>query len=229
MKAGAVIVAAGSAARFGGRLRKPWVLVRGQPVAVRAARRFRGLVDAIVLVVHPGDRARATRRLGRALRAAGVTEIVTGGARRQDSVRAGMAALPERCDPVLVHDAARPFPPRSLIRTVAARAARVGAAVPAVPVTDTLKRVGARGLVGGTVPRKGLFAAQTPQGFRRRLLERALDRAARRGLTGTDEGALVEALGGRVALVPGSPRNLKITVPGDLAAAEGIAAAEDRS
>jgi 2-C-methyl-D-erythritol 4-phosphate cytidylyltransferase len=143
---------------------------------------------------------------------------VEGGATRSDSVRHGLAAVPDDADVVVVHDAARPLAPRALFDAVIA-AVREGAdaAVPAVPVRDTLKRVDGDRVVA-TVERAQLVAVQTPQAFRASVL-----RAAHaRGDDATDDAALVEAAGGRVVVVPGDPRNLKITEPVDLAVAAAL-------
>jgi 2-C-methyl-D-erythritol 4-phosphate cytidylyltransferase/2-C-methyl-D-erythritol 2,4-cyclodiphosphate synthase len=175
------------------------------------------LVERIVVVVAPTrvDEVRSSPWLPDA-----VAEVVPGGARRQESVANGIAALgrlgrtPERV--VLVHDAARPLVTTSLVQRVAIAAHRYGAAIPALPVTDTLKRV--RGaVVEATVDRADLVAAQTPQGARASLLEAAFERFPATGsTTWTDEGALLEACTIPVHVVPGDPRNVKVTVPDDL-------------
>jgi 2-C-methyl-D-erythritol 4-phosphate cytidylyltransferase len=148
---------------------------------------------------------------------------VTGGATRQDSVRAALSALPSEADIVLVHDAARPLAPVTLIEAVAA-AVRAGAAavVPGLPVDDTVKRVDSTGWVIETPPRALLRAIQTPQGFTRELLERAHQLP---GSEATDDAALVELLGEPVLVIPGSPDAFKITRPEDLARAEALLAA----
>jgi 2-C-methyl-D-erythritol 4-phosphate cytidylyltransferase len=152
-----------------------------------------------------------------------VTTVVVGGERRQDSVAAGIAALPPEIGLVAVHDAARPLVTPALFDRCLDAARRTGAAVAAVPVADTLKRV-AEGRVVGTVSRDGLWAAQTPQAFRRALLVAALERGRRAGITATDEAGLCEGLGVEVAIVPGDPTNVKITHPADLALAEALLA-----
>ncbi|HUF84316.1 MAG TPA: 2-C-methyl-D-erythritol 4-phosphate cytidylyltransferase [Acidimicrobiia bacterium] len=143
---------------------------------------------------------------------------VAGGERRSDSVRAGLAAVGEDAGIVVVHDAARPLASKSLFDAVIG-AVRAGAdaAVPGLPVPDTLKRVDGTRVVE-TVTRQGLFAVQTPQAFR----AAALRRAHAGEPDATDDAALVEAAGGTVVVVPGDPRNLKVTAPGDLAMAEAL-------
>jgi 2-C-methyl-D-erythritol 4-phosphate cytidylyltransferase len=178
-------------------------------------------VAAIVAVVPGADVEPARRLLGpvRKLRA-----VVPGGERRQDSVLEGLKQAPSGFDGVvLVHDAARPLVDVALVEAVAREAAAAGAALPVLPVVDTVKRV-RDGLVVETLDRGELGSAQTPQGFRFPLLVEAYEAAFRDGLTVTDEAMAVERLGAPVRAVPGSPRNRKITTPEDLAWAEGVLA-----
>ena len=150
--------------------------------------------------------------------------VVPGGERRQDSVLQGLKQAPEGFDGVvLVHDAARPLVDVALVEAVAREAAGAGAALPVLPVVDTVKRV-RDGLVVETLDREELGAAQTPQGFRFALLVEAYEAARRDRVTLTDEAMAVERLGAPVRAVPGSPRNRKITTPEDLAWAEGVLA-----
>jgi len=202
---------------------KAFLPLAGRPLLLRAAEAFEAApeVEAIVAVVPQGDQ-REARDLLASLRK--VTAVVPGGATRQDSVRAGLAALPDGFDGiVLVHDAARALVVPALISSVARAAAETGAAIPVLPLVDTIKRV-RDGLLQETLDRAELAAAQTPQGVRRALLEEALDGAARDGVTVTDEAMAVERLGRPVAAVTGSPRNLKITTPHDLRWAEMLLA-----
>jgi len=148
--------------------------------------------------------------------------IVSGGARRQDSVRAGFAAVAPGADVVLVHDAARPFVTSDVIDRVIAAAVETGAAIPAVAVADTVKRAAVEGglrSVLKTVPREELWLAQTPQGFRRDVLARAVA-AGESAVDATDEARLVELAGGTVAIVDGDRRNVKITTADDVAEAK---------
>ena len=198
---------------------KAFLPLAGRPLLLRAAEAFESApeVEAIVAVVPAGEQ-RAAHDLLAPLRK--VVAVVAGGATRQDSVRAGLAALPAAFDGiVLVHDAARALIEPSLIASVVRAAVEAGAAIPVLPLVDTIKRVQDGG-VSETLDRSELAAAQTPQGVRRALLQEALDRAARDGVTVTDEAMAVERLGRRVAAVVGSPRNLKITTPHDLRWAE---------
>jgi 2-C-methyl-D-erythritol 4-phosphate cytidylyltransferase len=142
-------------------------------------------------------------------------------------VSRGLAALPEAADAIiLVHDAARPLITDDVIDTVIDAAERSGAAVPAIVPSDTIKTVTGDGTVEATLPRESLRLAQTPQGFRGATLREAYARAERDGFTGTDDATLVERAGGKVTIVDGSTRNIKITTPLDLMLAEAILARE---
>jgi 2-C-methyl-D-erythritol 4-phosphate cytidylyltransferase len=220
----AVLVAAGRGERMGAGRPKAFLSLSGRPLLLRAAEAFEATpeVDAIVAVVPAGDQREARDLLAPLHK---VTAVVAGGATRQDSVRAGLGALPAGFDGiVLVHDAARALIEPSLIASVVRAAAETGAAIPVLPLVDTIKRV-RDGAVQETLDRSELAAAQTPQGVRRALLEEALEGAARDGVTVTDEAMAVERLGRRVAAVVGSPRNIKITTPHDLRWAELLLAA----
>ena len=220
---GVVIVAAGRGARLGGAQPKQYVPIAGIPMLLRAIRPFSCHPEVRqVVVVLPAEDATAppewlASHLGEALR------VVAGGAARGDSVASGLEALDAECGIVLVHDAARPFVTRDVLDAVIAAARAGEGAVPGVPVADTLKQSDDGGHVARTVPRDGLWRAQTPQGFPRALLLRAHAQARADGVAGTDDAFLVERLGGRVRLVAGDPRNLKITTADDLALAEVIA------
>ena len=151
----------------------------------------------------------------------GLAPAVAGGAERQDSVRAGVDALPPEFDWVAVHDAARALVRPEAVSRVVAAAARSGAAILGAPVRDTLKRV-SEGRIVETPDRSAFWAAQTPQVFRVELLREALAKAEAAGYQGTDDAALVERLGVPVHVVEGDPDNLKLTHPEDLAMAERI-------
>src|SRR5690606_34992946 len=144
-----------------------------------------------------------------------------GGRERGDSVRSGLSRLPEEVEVVLVHDGARPFVSRELIDRVLQRASSTGV-VAALPATDTIKRVDESGRVVATLPRAQIWQAQTPQGFPRRLLAQAYERASQEGWTETDDAAIFERCGLPVVVVEGERENLKITRPEDLAIAEAI-------
>jgi len=221
MHALAILVAAGRGERMGAREPKAFLAVAGEPMLLRAARAFAQApsVDGIVAVVPAGRIGAAREMLGGVPK---LRDVVAGGERRQDSVQAGLQAVPPSFDGVvLVHDAARPLVEVELIEAVARAAAERGAALPVLRLVDTVKRVrDARVLE--TVDRTTLAAAQTPQGFRLSVLRRAYEKAWRDGVLLTDEAMAVEHLGEEVVAVAGSPRNRKLTTPEDLAWAEGL-------
>jgi 2-C-methyl-D-erythritol 4-phosphate cytidylyltransferase len=215
----AILVAAGSGQRLGAAVPKAFCLVRGRTLLEHAHERFAGHPSVRdVIIVAPGD------RLGPAQALTGST-VVAGGDTRQASVAAGMAALDPDVEAVLVHDVARAFAPAAVIdRVVAALCDGADAVIPVRPVTDTIKRVDDARRVMHTVDRSTLVAVQTPQGFRRRVLE-AAHRAAREA-EATDDAGLVEATGGTVVVVDGADESFKITRPWDLVLAEAVAAGE---
>ena len=220
---GVVIVAAGKGARLGGDVPKQFRPIGGIPMLLRAIRPFscHPEVRQVVVALPAADAAAPPEWL--APHVGGALALVPGGIERGDSVVAGLEALDPACTIVLVHDAARPFVSREVLDGVIA-AARAGAgAVPAIPGADTLKRAGRDDTVSRTVPRDGLWRAQTPQGFPRAVLARAYAAARAAGVTATDDAALVERLGEPVRIVPGDPRNLKVTTADDVALAEVLA------
>lgn len=214
MSAWGILVAAGSGSRLGAEENKILLPLGGEALFCHGLRLLKGLCEGVILVIRPEDEAAVAAALARAGLAA--DSIAYGGETRRHSVENALQKLPEGADLLLVHDAARPFAGLEMAREVMRRARDTGAAVPALPVTDTLKK-GEKGLVTGTQLREGLYAVQTPQGFRRELLLRAY-RECPDALT--DDAGLVERLGLPVALVPGSRRNIKITLPEDYAMAE---------
>jgi 2-C-methyl-D-erythritol 4-phosphate cytidylyltransferase len=174
----------------------------------------------------PPSTTRAEKEWAAELKRLRVSRVVEGGTRRQDSAAAGFRAVSEKAGVVLIHDAARPLVRSSDAARVAEAAARDGAALLAVPLSDTLKREGTGGRVAETLERRGLWRAQTPQGFRREVYAAALARAERDGADATDDATLVERDGGKPTLVEGDPSNLKVTTEADLRAAEAILARE---
>ncbi len=221
----AVVVAAGASARMGG-VDKLFAPICGRPLLAwtLAALADPALARRIVVVV-AADRVAEVATA--AWLPAAVSAVVAGGARRQDSVAAGVAALGEgqSDDVILVHDGARPLVTGGLVARVAAAAEARGAAIPVVPVAETLKRI-VDGRVEATVDRATLAAAQTPQGVRRDVLARAWTLEPPDGpSTWTDEAALLEACRIPVHVVPGEPMNLKVTLPDDLARVEAALAA----
>lgn len=224
-----VIVAAGEGRRFGGDAPKQFLPVAGVPMLLRALRPFSSHPEVRdIVVVLPRDHVDSPppwlADLG-----GGNLELTAGGPERMDSVENGLARLGEECRIVLVHDAARPLVRRETIDGVIAAARNGSGAIAAVPVSDTLKQSGSdggRSRIVGTLPREGVWRAQTPQGFPRAMLEKAYAEARKSKASGTDEAALVERLGLEVVLVPDSSWNIKVTTPEDLLLAELIAARE---
>ncbi len=202
-----LLVAAGTGNRFGAETPKQFLSIAGQPVIRHAAARLAPEVDLIQPV---GD----AEAIAAALVGLEHLPVVPGGATRQGSVLAGLEALvPYGPDVVLVHDAARPCIPPGTVAALLAALENAPGAIPGVPVADTLKRGGADGRILETVPRAGLFRAQTPQAFRFPLLL-ALHRASPPGVT--DDAAVLEAAGHAVALVAGGEGNIKLTYREDL-------------
>jgi 2-C-methyl-D-erythritol 4-phosphate cytidylyltransferase len=205
----AVVVGAGTAQRFGEP--KQFALLDGVPVIERAVLACRGFVQGVIVVVPAG---RESERFG-------ADVAVAGGPNRSASVGEGVRAVPAEADVIVVHDAARPLAsPELFERTLAALDDEgVSAAVCGLPVSDTLKEVDLVGrTVLATVRRETLVAVQTPQAFVASLLREAHEAK----LEATDDAALVESLGATVRVVPGDPRNVKLTTPGDLAYAEHL-------
>ncbi len=216
MRLAAILVAAGSGSRFGAETPKQFLRLAGKPVIRHAAET---LVREVELLQPVGD----ADAIGEALAGLSHLPTVAGGATRQDSVRFGLEALAGAApDIVLVHDAARPVIPPGTIPALLAALERMAGAIPAMPVADTLKRVEA-GRITATVPREGLYRAQTPQAFRFPVLLAA--HRASVGVAATDDASLLEAAGEAVAIVPGSDDNIKLTYPEDLPRLERVMAA----
>jgi len=211
----AIIVAAGEGKRFGSA--KQFALLQGRPLLDWSLDKFEGHPDVDEIVVVLPDMKRKAAYLGPGRK---VIAVVSGGPRRQDSVWKGVEALnPERADIVLVHDGVRPLVSRALITRVIEETERKGAAVPAVPVEETIKEVDGAWVVR-TLDRGRLYRIQTPQGFLYPVLKKSLQRAREEGYSGTDEAVLLERTGQKVAVVAGDPRNIKITTTLDLKMAE---------
>jgi 2-C-methyl-D-erythritol 4-phosphate cytidylyltransferase len=216
MTTGAVIVAAGRSSRMGG-VDKLMLPLGGRPLLAHSLATIAShpAVDRVAIVCSESNLDEAAPL---ATLAAPSAVVVPGGARRRDSVRAGLEAL-SGIDHVIIHDGARPFVTRPMIDSVLAGARLTGAALCAIPMPDTVKRANLSGLVRSTVSREGLWLAQTPQAFRTDLLLRAHQAS---DIDATDDASLVELLGEPVRIVLGSAHNLKITQPEDLALAEAL-------
>jgi 2-C-methyl-D-erythritol 4-phosphate cytidylyltransferase/2-C-methyl-D-erythritol 2,4-cyclodiphosphate synthase len=223
MKVSVIIAAGGQGTRLGGAVPKQWLAFGGRTLLERSVAAFDAhpRIDEIVVVVPPDAGDAPVPATGTPRR------VVTGGARRQDSVAEGFAAVSPDAAIVLVHDAARPFVSAAVIDRAIDGAIAGGAVIPAVPIHDTVKQVARAGdggaVVTATLPRETLFLAQTPQAFRRDVLAAAID-AGRAGASGTDEAMLAEQAGHEVRLVAGDDANVKITTAADLERARASAA-----
>lgn len=219
-RVGMVVVAAGGGTRMGGGEPKQFRDLLGTPLYIWSIEPFQDSesVHEIVVVVPANREATVLEECAR-FHCGKVSAVVAGGAQRQDSVAAGIAALSPECSIIGIHDAARPFPPDDISRIIAA-AEETGAAIFATPIVDTIKRGNEYGVVEGTIPREHLWAAQTPQFFRRETLANGYYHVQTQQLPITDEAAAVEAAGGKVQLVPGSHYNLKLTTFEDWKLAE---------
>lgn len=214
-----LVPAGGLGTRLGRRTPKQFLRVGDASILALTLRHFARHPDVggVVVAAPEAHVERARRLAGRAGRRP--VTVVQGGATRQESVWLALQAAPP-ADVVLVHDAVRPFIDRRLIDAVVAAAVRHGAAIAALPIAETVKRV-RDGRVETTLDRAGLWAVQTPQAFRAPLLREAHDKARRDGVVGTDDAMLVERLGQPVAVVPGLVGNVKITTAEDLRRARG--------
>lgn len=217
-----IFPAAGRSSRYAGKNKKPFEMLEGRAVWIRTVEAFlnRDDVGQLILVVAPEDREEVERKFRANLAFMGV-QLVDGGEERCDSVANALAALKEDVDHVAVHDAVRPCVTKKLIDAVFAAATQHGAAVPVIPVSDTVKRVGDGGVVAETVSREGLVLSQTPQAFRRDVIVRAYEERPE-GFVPTDDASLVERLGVPVYTVEGSSLNIKITRREDLDLARAI-------
>ena len=222
VRTAAIVVAAGRGTRMGAATAKAFLNLGGLPLAVHALRTLNRLpsLTSIVLVVGADQESRATEIVQRYGPWTSPIRLTRGGAERQDSVAAGLAALDADAALVLVHDAARPFVSVECIAACIVAAATHGAAIAAVAAHDTVKLADPDSVIIETLDRRRVWLAQTPQVFRTDLLREAYQGARSAGVVATDDAALVERLGHAVRIVPGEPTNRKITTPDDLRWAE---------
>jgi 2-C-methyl-D-erythritol 4-phosphate cytidylyltransferase/2-C-methyl-D-erythritol 2,4-cyclodiphosphate synthase len=227
LRVAVVIAAGGTGTRIGASQPKQFLEIGGKPMLVRTVEAVLALecVTQVVIALPEDHIPRTQAMLAR--RSWTIPVIcVPGGPTRQESVRLGVLHVAADVDLILVHDAVRPFCNRETLMRVAEAAWRVGGAIPGIRVTETIQRVSRRGRVLKTPHRDELYAIQTPQGFRGSILRSALERAAKEGFEGTDESSVVRWAGRPVAVVEGSPENIKITRPLDLEIAERLLARE---
>ncbi len=217
-KVAAIIPAAGQGKRMGVSGSKVYLEVWGRPLLAYTLERFQShsLIAEIIVLVRKEDLEYCQQEVVEKYGFDKVRKVLSGGPERQDSIRLGLAALAPDIDLVLVHDGARPLVDSQTISLAIETALEKGAAVTGVPVKDTIKVVDVDLLVKDTPERQTLWAAQTPQAFKRAILERAYQEAGNQGWTGTDDASLVEKSGCRVYMVRGSYDNIKVTTPEDL-------------
>ena len=223
MKTTAIIVTAGKGKRFGSE-KKNYIDLAGMPVIARTIKAFEDswAVDSIVLVVSKGDITACKNDIVKKYGFQKINKIVEGGKERQDSVKKGFDVIDAPDDSVvLIHDGGRPLVTPELIENVIQEVIKTGAAISGVPVKDTIKEV-ENDVVKRTVPRETLISVQTPQGFKKEILEKSYDNAKDKNIIATDESMLVEVAGFQVTTVLGSYENLKVTTPEDLTFAESI-------
>ena len=221
MKVGAIIPAAGRGKRIGASVPKQFLEIQGKPLLHHTLTVFASckLIDYVVLVMPRADVDEMGEDWLNNYEI--VREVVVGGEQRQDSVYNGFNSLEEGTDIVVVHDGVRPFTTSKMITATIEEAEQHGAAITAIPVSDTIKHV-VDSFVKQTISRVGLWRVQTPQAFHYRLLQQAFKKAKKDSYYGTDEGALIEYLGAQVKIVQGSELNIKITRKEDLVLAESL-------
>jgi 2-C-methyl-D-erythritol 4-phosphate cytidylyltransferase len=224
MKADAVIVSAGKGQRFIEGRKKQFFSLAGKPILAYTLDSFDAcpLIRSILLVVGQEDQDYCLKEIVEKFQYKKVSQVTPGGKRRQDSVRNGLDALPADADIIVIHDGVRPFVTREMIEGSIRSAIRFGAAILAMPVKDTIKMAHPDGTVLKTLERESLYQAQTPQTFQASLIREAYLKAMQDGFVGTDDASLIERLGRKIHILPGSYTNIKITTPEDLMLAELI-------
>ena len=220
----ALIPAAGSGERMGGQVAKPFLQLNGREILAHTLDVFErtAVINDVWVIVGAANLAACRQGIVERYGFKKVRDVVAGGASRQESVWRGLCRVDPAVDLVVVHDGVRPFVTETVLQATLACAAEHGAAVSAIPLSDTLKRVSPQGEVEGTVPRENLWRTQTPQAFRRQLLVTAHQQARERNLCATDDAGLLESLGHPVRVVQGLEGNIKITTPDDLNLSERL-------
>lgn len=223
MKITAIIVAGGQGRRIKGPIPKAFIKLAGKSILERTLKTFdecNAITDLIVVV--PKDCIGRAEKLVKTNNFLKVKKIVAGGKQRQNSVWNGLRLVNQECDLVIIHDAARPLIGKNTIDLALKAAQKFGAAVVGVPAKDTLKLINARHIIKRTPERKYIWAAQTPQVFKYKIIWKAYLKAIRQKVSATDDSKLVEDLGQKVKMVMGSYSNIKITTPEDLNLAETL-------
>lgn len=224
MKISAIIVAAGKGKRMGMNYNKQYILLANKPIVAHTVEVFENmnLIDEIILVVGKGEVDLVKGSIIDKYNFKKVVHVLEGGAERQDSVYNGLKAVSNDCSIVLIHDGARPFVESNIIEEGITVAKESGASVVAVPVKDTVKIVNENMEVSHTPNRETLWAVQTPQIFKYKLLLDAYEKLQNSNMKFTDDAMLIEKLGHIVKIIKGSYENIKITTPEDLILGEGI-------
>lgn len=223
-KADAIIVSAGKGQRFMEGRKKQFFSLAGKPIIAHTLDQFDPcpLIRSILLVVGPEDQDYCLKEIVEKFQYRKVARVTPGGKQRQDSVRNGLDALSPDASVIVIHDGVRPFVTREMIEESIRCAIRFGAAIVAMPVKDTIKMAHPDGTVLKTLERESLYQAQTPQTFQASLIQEAYHKAMEDGFVGTDDASLVERLGRKIHILPGSYTNIKITTLEDLMLAELI-------
>ena len=229
MSVSAVIVAAGNSKRMNDGVDKLAVELSGKPLLAWTISRFESteIIDEIIVVTRE-DEVEKVKEMTKSEGFRKVSSIVKGGAFRQQSTQNGLNATSNDSTVVLVHDGARPLVRTSDIKRIAESAEENGAALLALPSKESVKEV-QDGRVTKTLPRESIWLAQTPQGFRKELLQKALSAAEKEGYIGTDEASLVERIGEEVAVIEGHGSNIKITISSDIGIVRSLLEGEEES
>lgn len=222
MKVEALIVAAGKGIRFGEGRKKQFQLLLGKPLLSHTLDKFESCpsIQSILLVVSQEDMTYCLKEVVEKYSYKKISQLIPGGKRRQESVKNGIDYLSEDTDIVVIHDGVRPLVTTEMIEDSIRCANRFGAVVFGVPVKDTVKMVEKDGTVLKTLDREYIWLIQTPQAFNVDIIKKAYQKAQGEGFLGTDDSTLVERLGIKVHILPGSFTNIKVTTPEDLALAD---------
>ncbi len=223
---GAVIVAAGKGTRMKSEINKQYIKIGGKPIVYHTVQGFlkSDYIDEVVAVIVEHEEELFNKIVMPLFDDTSKLKIAYGGSMRKDSVQNGIKALSKDCKTVLIHDGVRPFFTDELIRSVIDECSKYDGAIAGVPVKDTIKRINADGIIEDTVDRKMLFAAATPQAFKKDKLMRAYEDFEKSGSfqEATDDAYIMERFGAKIMTVPCSYNNIKITTPEDINFAESI-------
>jgi len=213
-----IVPAAGSGKRMGSNLNKQYMLLNSRPVLTYCLDIFEksDFISEVIIVAHPEEVNYCKTKIVKEYNFTKVSQVIDGGAERQESVWKGLKCLGKDSTYVAVHDGARPLVTDTLLQELYAKVKQCGAVVPGVPVKDTIKTVDSNNTITSTPDRSSMVAVQTPQIFNYEILFHAYEKASELGIRGTDDASLVEAFGTSVEVIPGDYRNIKITTAEDL-------------